>query len=54
MLQKHGILIGRNIYKVELMAFISDTPARAFLKCTKGQMDGMLVNVVRYQENYLE
>lgn len=35
-LQKHGILIGKKIYKVELMAFISDTPARAFLKCTKG------------------
>lgn len=35
MLQKHGILIERNTYKVELMGFISDTPARAFLKCTK-------------------
>jgi len=35
-LQEHGILIGKSTYKVELMAFISDTPARSFLKCTKG------------------
>jgi len=35
-LQEHGILIGKSTYKVELMAFISDTPARSFLKCIKG------------------
>lgn len=32
-LQKHGI--GKNTYKVNLMAFIADTLARAFLKCIK-------------------
>lgn len=35
-LQKDGIIIGKNTYQVQLMAFISDTPARAFLKCIKG------------------
>lgn len=35
-LQQHGICIENRTYKVQLLAFISDTPARAFLKCTKG------------------
>lgn len=35
-LHTNGIVIGNITYKVQLMAFISDTPARAFLKCTKG------------------
>jgi len=35
-LHANRIVIGKMTYKVQLMAFICDTPARAFLKCTKG------------------
>lgn len=35
-LHTNGIVIGKTTYKVQLMAFICDTPAHAFLKCTKG------------------
>ena len=35
-LHQHGMCIENRTYKVQLLAFISDTPARAFLKCTKG------------------
>ena len=33
---EEGVKIGNTIYKVEISAFVCDTPARAFVKCTKG------------------
>lgn len=35
-LVQNGILINNEVFKVQLMAFIADRPARAFLKCIKG------------------
>lgn len=33
---EEGVEIENTLYKVEIAAFVCDTPARAFIKCTKG------------------
>ena len=33
---KEGFVIDNTVYKVQIDAFVCDTPARSFIKCTKG------------------
>lgn len=35
-LLSHGLVFNNKIYKIKIHSFICDTPARAYIKCTKG------------------